>query len=63
MDKHLVTLENMCLANKDAMRELRSQLNDSSMTMKEYQGVKDTLFALTNHARDLLELSIVMKEG
>jgi len=57
------TLHDITVDNMNALKELRKLLNDSSMTMREYSKVKNTLNLLSNLSSDMVSLSLTLKEG
>jgi len=57
------TLHDITVDNMNALGELRKEISNSSMTMKEYQKVKNWLNLLSNLSSDLVSLSKTMKES
>ena len=57
------TLHEVAVVNMNVVKELRKQLSNSSMTLKEYKGVKDTLNLLSNLSSDMVSLSKVLKDA
>jgi hypothetical protein len=47
----------------NVIKTLRSELNDTSITMREFEKVKGLLFMVDNLASDIVSISMILKEN